>query len=88
MPIFGYVAIPEKGKLDTLCIELQATQHCEVIRAENREILILVTDTPDEPTEKALKEKLKAIKHIQSLSMTFGYNDEHQNETQRGENEA
>jgi hypothetical protein len=38
--------------------------------------LILVTDTPDEKTEKELQKKLKEIKSLESLGMTFGHTDE------------
>jgi hypothetical protein len=44
--------------------------------AENEEVLILVTDTPDEEKEKALHKKLKELKSLQSLGMTFGHTDE------------
>jgi hypothetical protein len=38
--------------------------------------LILVTDTPDEETEKKLQEKLKTLKSLESLGMTFGHTDD------------
>ena len=43
--------------------------------AENAEILILLTDTPDHAAEKALQKKLKSLKSLQSLGMTFGHTD-------------
>jgi nitrate reductase NapAB chaperone NapD len=76
MPIFSYLAYPVKGAKARLLKDLSALDFCEVTPAENQELLILVTDTPDEETEKKLQEKLKTIKSLESLGMTFGHTDE------------
>jgi nitrate reductase NapAB chaperone NapD len=73
MPVFSYLAIPQKGKLDTLCAELRAFEHCDIIPSDNTEVIILVTDTPDDETEKKLQKHLEQITSLQSLSMTFGH---------------
>ena len=75
MPIFSYLAYPVDGAKDDLVKDLRAIDHCDVVPAENEEILILVTDTPDEESEEALKKKLKELKSLQSLGMTFGHVD-------------
>ena len=76
MPIFSYLAYPVQGAKEQLVKDLAALDFCEVTPAENDEVLILVTDTPDEETEKKLQEKLEALKSLESLSMTFGHTDE------------
>ena len=76
MPIFSYLAYPVQGAKAQLINELSALDFCEVTPAENEEVLVLVTDTPDEETEKKLKDKLKAIKSLESLGMTFGHTDQ------------
>jgi nitrate reductase NapAB chaperone NapD len=75
MPIFSYLAIPKNGAKETLCAELTALSHCEVIPADNQDVVVLVTDTPDETTEEALQKTLKRLQSLQSLSLTFGYDD-------------
>lgn len=80
MPVFSYLAIPVRGATDTLRTELSSMPCCDVISAENRDVLVLVTDTPDEETEKELQAALKSLSSLQSLSMTFGHNDEQQPE--------
>ena len=75
MPIFSYLAYPVQEAKDELLKDLEALDHCEVLPAENKEVLILVTDTPDEESEEALKKKLKGLKSLQSLGMTFGHVD-------------
>jgi nitrate reductase NapAB chaperone NapD len=76
MPVFSYLAYPIQGAKAQLIDELAALEYCEVTPSENEEVLILVTDTPNEETERKLQEKLKAVKSLESLGMTFGHTDE------------
>jgi nitrate reductase NapAB chaperone NapD len=75
MPVFSYLAYPEQGAKEQLLKDLRALDYCEVTPAENKEILILLTDTPDDDTEKQLQQQLKALRSLQSLGMTFGHMD-------------
>lgn len=76
MPVFSYLAYPREGAKIELLQDLSAIEYCEARAAENENILILVTDTPDEQSEKVLQKKLKALKSLESLGMTFGHTDE------------
>ena len=76
MPVCSYLAYPKRGAKADLSRELAALEYCEVIPAENNDILILVTDTPNEDVEKNLQEKLKGLEFLQSLGMTFGHVDD------------
>ena len=87
MPILGYIVSPQSGAKQKLLQELNALQYCEAFPADNVDILILVTDTPDKETEEKLQRQLKGIGTLESLSMTFGYNDE-LNKGERNDNEA
>ncbi len=75
MPIFSYLAIPKENAVDSLYTELSALKYCQVIPAENQDILVLVTDTPNETIEKNLQGTLKKLQYLQSLSLTFGYDE-------------
>ena len=75
MPVFSYLAYPKRGAKEQLFKDLAALDYCEAPPAENEEILILVTDTPDEDREKALQKELKSLKSLESLGMTFGHVD-------------
>ncbi len=76
MPVFSYLAYPKRGAKEQLLKDLAALDYCEATPADNQEILILVTDTPDETEEKALHNKLKRLKSLESLGMTFGHVDQ------------
>jgi len=73
MPIFSYLVYPEKDKKQQLIDDLTREKFCEIKVAENEEVVILITDTPDEEANKALQDKLKELDSLQSLSMTFGH---------------
>ena len=76
MPVFAYLAHPVNGARDKLFQELCTIEYCEATPADNEEIIILVTDTPDKESEEKLQKKLAEIASLQSLSMTFGHVDE------------
>jgi nitrate reductase NapAB chaperone NapD len=75
MPVFSYLAYPKQGAKQDLLNELSALDYCEATPADNQNILILITDAPDEETEKALQKKLKQLRSLESLGMTFGHAD-------------
>jgi nitrate reductase NapAB chaperone NapD len=75
MPVFSYLAYPKQGAKQDLLNDLTALDYCEATPADNQNILILITDTPDEETEKALQKKLNELKTLESLGMTFGHVD-------------
>lgn len=76
MPIFSYLAYPVQGAKQTLMKDLNSIAHCETIPSDNEDILVLITDTPNEDEEKELQKKLKQINSLQSLGMTFGHGDQ------------
>ena len=75
MPVFSYLAYPKAGQKEALLNDLAALDCCDVTPAENEEILILLTDTPDEKHEKELQKKIKKLNSLASLGMTFGHTD-------------
>ena len=76
MPILSYLVLPKAGEMEQLCTDLSAIEYCEVIPSDNEEVVVLITDTPDETKEKALQETLKNLASLQSFSMTFGHSAE------------
>ena len=76
MPVLSYLAYPLPGTKEELLNDLISLEYCEVMPADNEDVLILLTDTPDDETEKELQGKLKGLKSLQSLGMTFGHSDD------------
>ncbi len=75
MPIFSYLAIPRSDAKESLCAELSVLKYCQIIPATNQEVVVLVTDTPDETSEEVLQGSLKRLQSLQSLSLAFGYDE-------------
>ena len=76
MPVLSFIALPIPGAKIELLEALNSMQYCEAFPADNEDVLVLVTDTPDKNTDKALHDQLKNLATLESLSMTFGYSDE------------
>jgi len=76
MPVFSYLAYPKQGAKEQLIKDLASLDFCEATPADNKEILILVTDTPGDDQEKTLQKKLKELNSLESLGMTFGHVDQ------------
>jgi hypothetical protein len=76
MPIKSYLAYPKEGSGEVLAEKLAALPGCAVEPAENRELLILITDTPEEASDKALEERLLAIPELDGLALVAAYAEE------------
>ncbi|KAB1069173.1 hypothetical protein Q4566_01375 [Tamlana sp. 2_MG-2023] len=73
MPIKSYLAHPQDGKKAELHAALTNLSHCEVIPAENEDLLIVVTDTNDISEDKNLKEQIESIASLKLLAMVSGF---------------
>ena len=74
MPIKSYLAHPHEGRKIELVEALLAIPQCDVIPAQNKDLVIVVTDTDNKAEEDILKEKLEAIKSLKLLAMVSGFN--------------
>ncbi len=70
--ICSYLVISEEGATERVTEQLAALPGCDVVSAENRDVLILVTDTPGLEAESALRQRVEALDGIQALLLTFG----------------
>lgn len=73
MPINSYLAYPVKGRRDALAETLRALEGCQVIPAVNRDLLVVVTDTPDEVAEEALQGALARLELLEGLALVAGF---------------
>ncbi len=72
MPICSYLVIPREGDADRVQGRLADLPKCEVVRARNRDVLILVTETGGLEEEEELRSSVEAMDGIQALLLTFG----------------
>ena len=64
MPIKSYLAYPVRGQRDALTVALRGLGGCEII--------VVVTDTPDETAEQALQEALARLPALEGLALVAG----------------
>jgi nitrate reductase NapAB chaperone NapD len=74
MPIKSYLVHPIEGKKKDLIEVLASINNCEIIPAENKDLVILVTETETEFEEEQLKAKLEAMPNIKLLALVSGFN--------------
>lgn len=74
MPIKSYLAHPQDGKKEVLMEALSKIDNCEVIPAENKDLLIVITDTESQIDDEKIKESIEAIKSLKLLAMVSGFN--------------
>ncbi|MEW4922805.1 hypothetical protein [Algibacter sp. 2305UL17-15] len=79
MPIKSYLAHPHDGKKTELIDALSHINNCDVIPAENQDLLILVTETENKFEDENLKEQIEAIASLKLLAMVSGFDTPKQN---------
>lgn len=74
MPIKSYLAHPQEGKKEQMIADLSALQNVEIVPGENKEVVIVITDTVTDKEEEQLKEKLDGVESMKLLAMVSGFN--------------
>ena len=73
MPIKSYLVHPQEGQKMQLAGVLSKIEQCEVLPAENKDVLILVTETDSKQEEEVLKERLDSINGIKLMALVSGF---------------
>jgi len=73
MPVKSYLVIPKSGQKQHLVNELEAVPSCSVLPAENKDVIVLVTDTTSKEKENELMGQLENNILIESLSLVSGF---------------
>ncbi len=74
MPIKSYLAHPHDGRKNELIEAFELIDQCEVLPAQNKDILVIVTETESKQEEELLKQKLDTIASLKLLAMVSGFN--------------
>jgi nitrate reductase NapAB chaperone NapD len=72
MVICSYVVIAESGVADALADRIASMAGCEVVRATNRDLLLVVTEAEDAESNEALRRTLELLEGVRTLALTFG----------------
>ena len=71
MPVCSYLVVAD-GDPSAVADRLGTIPGCDAIPAENRDVVIVVTDTTSTEQEARVRQQLEAAPGVQSLVMTFG----------------
>jgi nitrate reductase NapAB chaperone NapD len=73
MPIKSYIAIPLDGTRKELESRILKISGCEVIAAENRDVLVVITDTNSNELDEKVHQQLLSIPLIKHLTLVSGF---------------
>lgn len=74
MPIKSYLAHPFEGKKEELQQAISLLDGCEIIPAENKNVLVVLTETTTDAEDKSLKETIETIESLKLLALVSGFN--------------
>jgi nitrate reductase NapAB chaperone NapD len=72
MSVCSYLVLANPGSARAVAERLAGIPRCDVIPAENRDVLVLVTETDDPEEERTLRDRLAAVEDVAALVLTFG----------------
>ena len=75
MPIKSYLAYPVEGKKDILINELSLLKGLEILPSDNKDLLILVSDTDSIDEDIKLEKKLAQIDSLKFISLVYGHTE-------------
>lgn len=73
MPIKSYLVHPMDGQKEQLIEKLSQISFCELNPSTNKDVIVLVTDTPSIEDEKQLAQKFEAILEIKNMALVSGF---------------
>ena len=73
--IQSYLVFPAEGRMAEVAAALEALPECEVRPAENRPVLILVTEATGGAAQHSLERRLESIEHIAAISLVSGWSE-------------
>lgn len=76
MPVMSYLAYAASADRAALADALAQVPGCEVLPSDRNEVLVVVTDTPDEQAEQALQARLQGLSGLKALVLVAAFADE------------
>jgi nitrate reductase NapAB chaperone NapD len=74
--IQSYVVQPARGREADVAAVLAAIPGCEVLHAENRPVLVLVTETADRAAQRELEDRIEAAAGMAHIALVSGWTDD------------
>ena len=75
MAIKSYLAFPHQGEKETLINELQGLRWCDVIPAENKELIVIVAETTNKEDEEQFLEEMNQLVSLDHYTLVSGFDE-------------
>ena len=75
MMIKSYLVFPHRGEKEHLQMVLQNLHWCEVTPAENRELLVVVTETNSNEDEEEFLETINSLSGLDHITLVSGFDE-------------
>ncbi len=76
MAVKSYLLFPTKGKSKALEEKLKMHTNFELLKAENKDVLVLVTESDTSEEEDKILETLKSMRELDHFTLVSGYKEE------------
>lgn len=76
MTIQSYLVYPNPGFEAQARLALAALPGCEVLPAENRAVMVLVTETPSKAAQRDLERRLEELEPLAHFALVSGWTEE------------
>jgi nitrate reductase NapAB chaperone NapD len=72
MPVCSYLIHPAPGRAARVIEALERLPHCRAQKAEEHDLIVLVTDTSSLREEEGLRKAVQAMPEVRHCTLTFG----------------
>mgnify|MGYP000315165675 CR=1 FL=1 len=76
MPIKSYLAIAVQGQKEALQKDINQLKNCEATASENKDVLVVLTETANDKEDKKLFQKLNTLKNLQLLTLVSAFSQD------------
>ncbi len=67
--------MPQKGQKTQLLQTINSIAECEVIPSENKNVLVVITETLDDKQDKKLFQQLNSLPELQMLTLVAAFSN-------------
>jgi nitrate reductase NapAB chaperone NapD len=73
MTVQSYLVYPQAGLVQAVARSLAEMPACEVLKSDNRDLLIVITESDSAEAQKALETQLEGVPGIECLALVSGW---------------
>lgn len=75
MPVKSYLALAQQGQKTQLEQTINGLPDCEVFPSKNKDVLVVITETPNDKQDKKLFQQLNGLPELQMLTLVAAFSN-------------